>query len=318
MTEIGYKLSSEEHAAPDLVRHARRAEDAGFSFAVISDHFHPWVDRQGESPFVWSVLGAIAQATESISIGTAVTCPTIRMHPGLVAQAAATVATLLPGRFFLGLGTGENLNEHIFGQRWPSVSERRAMLEEAISVIRKLWEGAMTKELGTYYKVVDAKLYSVPDEPPPVYIAGSGERSAEMAGRLGDGFIGLQPDPSLIAAFIRAGGEQKPRYAEVHVCWAEDEGGARRTATEWWPNVVTPGELVAELPLPRHFEQDATRTDESAIAQAVVCGPDPEAHIARIREYENAGYDHVWVHQIGPDQRGFFRFYEQHVLPKLG
>jgi coenzyme F420-dependent glucose-6-phosphate dehydrogenase len=318
VTAIGYKLSSEEHAAPDLVRYARRAEDAGFAFAVISDHFHPWVDRQGQSPFAWSVLGAIAQATESLPIGTAVTCPMIRMHPGLVAQAAATVATLLPGRFFLGLGTGENLNEHIFGHRWPSVAERRAMLEEAVWIIRKLWEGTMTKESGTYYEVVDAKLFSLPDEPPPVYLAGSGERSAEMAGRLGDGFIGLQPDPALIAAFDRAGGAGKPHYAEVQVCWAEDEGEARRTATDWWPNAVTPGELVAELPLPRHFEQDATRTDESDIAKAVVCGSDPEAHIARIREYERAGYDHVWVHQIGPDQQGFFRFYEQQVLPKVG
>lgn len=158
------------------------------------------------------------------------------------------------------------------------------MLEEAIWIIRKLWEGTMTRESGTYYEVVDAKLYSLPDEPPPVLIAGSGERSAEMAGRLGDGFIGLQPDPSLIAAFDRAGGAGKPHYAEVQVCWAEDERAARRTATDWWPNAVTPGELVAELPLPRHFEQDATRTDESDIAKAVVCGPDPEAHIARIRD----------------------------------
>ena len=318
MTEIGYKLSSEEHSAPDLVRYARRAEDAGFAFAAISDHFHPWVDRQGESPFVWAVLGAIAQATEAMPIGTAVTCPMIRMHPGLVAQAAATAATLLPGRFFLGLGTGENLNEHIFGDRWPSVAERRAMLEEAIFIIRRLWEGKMTKESGTYYEVVDARLYSLPDEPPPVYVAGSGKRSAELAGHLGDGFIGLQPDPSIIAAFDRAASSPKPHYAEVQVCWAEDEAAARRTATEWWPNAGTPGELVAELPLPRHFEQDATRTSEDDIAKAVVCGPDPEAHLARIREYADAGYDHVWVHQIGPDQQGFFRFYEQQVLPKLG
>jgi G6PDH family F420-dependent oxidoreductase len=192
------------------------------------------------------------------------------------------------------------------------------MLEEAIQVIRMLWEGTMTRMSGTYYRVVDAKLYSLPDEPPPVIIAASGERAAEMAGRLGDGFIGLQPDPSLIAAFDGAGGAHKPRYAEVQVCWGEDEEGARRTATEWWPNVATPGELVAELALPRHFEQDAMRTDEHDVAKLVVCGPDPEAHIARVRQYEHAGYDHVWIHQIGPDQGGFFRFYEQQVLSKLG
>jgi coenzyme F420-dependent glucose-6-phosphate dehydrogenase len=292
MTDIGYKLSSEEHSAPDLVRYARRAEETGFAFAAISDHFHPWVGRQGQSPFAWSVLGAIAQA--------------------------ATAAPLLPDRFFLGLGTGENLNEHILGDRWPSVAERRAMLEEAILIIRRLWEGKMTKELGPYFTIVDARLYSLPAEPPPLYVAASGERSAEMAGRLGDGLIGLQPDPSLIAAFDRAAGSGKPHYAEVQVCWALDDDGARRTATEWWPNAATPGELVADLPLPRHFEQDASRTSEGDIARAVVCGPDPDAHIARIREYADAGYDHVVVHQIGPDQEGFFGFYEQQVLPKLG
>ena len=243
MTEIGYKLSCEEHSAPDLVRHAPSG-GTGFAFAAISDHFHPWVDRQGQSPFVWSVLGAIAQATEAIPVGTMVTCPIIRVHPGLVAAAAATAATL-PGPLLPRPRNGENLNEHILGDRWPSVAERRAMLEEAILIIRRLWEGKTINNERTSRSSTPGCTPS--SEPPPVYVAGSGE-PAEMAGRLGDGFIGLQPDPTLIAAFDRAAGADKPHYAEVQVCWAEDERGARRTATEWWPNAVTPGELVAELP----------------------------------------------------------------------
>ena len=165
---LGYALSCEEHGPNDLVRYARAAEEAGFEFAMISDHFHPWIERQGHSPFVWSVLGAIAATTERLRIGTGVTCPLIRIHPAIVAQAAATMETLMPGRFMLGLGTGENLNEHITGDRWPSATERRAMLEEAIEVIRDLWRGELTDHHGEHYRVVDAKLYTLPDELPPI------------------------------------------------------------------------------------------------------------------------------------------------------
>jgi coenzyme F420-dependent glucose-6-phosphate dehydrogenase len=317
VAEFGYKLSSEEHAAPDLVRYAARAEQAGFAYAILSDHFHPWVDRQGESPFAWTVLGGVAHATARIAVGTGVTCPTMRMHPALVAQASATVATLMPGRFFLGLGSGENLNEHIYGDRWPDVAERQAMLEEAIGVIRELWEGRATTHRGRYFTVVDARVYSKPPEPPRIVVAGSGRRAAELAGRVGDGFVGLAPDRSLLEAFDAAGGAGKPRYTEVHVCWDSDEGRARKTALEWWPNVATPGELVAELPLPRHFEQDAQRTSEDDVAASIACGPDPQAHVEAITPYLEAGYDHVSIHQVGPDQDGFFDFYATEVLPRL-
>jgi coenzyme F420-dependent glucose-6-phosphate dehydrogenase len=317
MLELGFKLSAEEHPAPDLVRYARLGEEAGFTFAALSDHFHPWTSRQGQSPFAWAVLGGVAEATERLRVGTAVTCPTIRTHPAVVAHAAATVATMLPGRFFLGLGTGENLNEHVLGDRWPTPETRREMLDEAVQVIRGLWRGELFDHHGRFYTVEGARLYSRPDEPPPILIAGSGTVAAELAGRIGDGFIGVAPDRELLQAFERGGGAGKPKYAEIDVCWAPGEAEARQTALEIWPNTSIPGELAAELPLPRHFEQAAKMVSQDDVGEKVVCGPDAERHLARIREYAQAGYDHVWIHQVGPDQEGFFEFYGQEVLPKI-
>ena len=219
MTAVGYALSSEEHSAIDLVRHARRAEEAGFSFAVISDHYHPWIDRQGQSPFVWGVLGAIAQATETLRVGTGVTCPTVRIHPAIIAQASATAASLMPGRFFLGLGTGERLNEHILGAPWPAWDVRAEMLAEAVGVIRRLWEGAMTSHRGRHYTVDAARIYSLPDQLPPIYLAAGGTKAAREAAQLGDGIIGTGPDHSIIDAFGDAGGTG-PRIGQVTVSWA--------------------------------------------------------------------------------------------------
>ena len=315
--ELGYALSSEEHPPNDLVRNARRAEDAGFTFALISDHFHPWVDAQGHSPFVWSVIGGIAQATERLRLGTGVTCPTIRMHPAIVAHAAATSACMMPGRFFLGVGAGENLNEHIVGEHWPAPDERLAMLEEAIDVIRTLWEGGYQTYRGMYYTVEKARLYTLPDEPPPIAVAAGAPLSARLAGELGDAFVGVAPDAELIRRFEQAGGEGKPRYGQVTVCWAESEEEAKRTAYEVWPNAGIAGDLPWELPLPMHFEQAATMITADDVAETVVCGPDPERHLEEIRKYRDAGYDHVYVHQVGRDQEGFFRFYEREILPKL-
>jgi coenzyme F420-dependent glucose-6-phosphate dehydrogenase len=317
MAAIGYTLSSEENGARELVAHAVRAEEVGFSFAVISDHFHPWVDRQGESPFVWGVLGAIAEATEELPLATGVTCPTTRMHPAIVAQAAATAASLLPGRFSLGVGSGENLNEHILGDRWPAVRERQDRLAEAIEVIRLLWEGGLKTHRGRHYTVENARIYSLPDELPPILVAVGGMRSAELAAQAGDGLVGTSPVAETIERFHERGGEGKPAYGQIQVCWAESEEEGRRTALEWWPNGAVSGNLFLELPLPGHFEEAAELVDEDDIAESVVCGPDPERHVEAIREYIDAGYDHVYLHQIGPDQEGFFEFYEREVLPQL-
>jgi coenzyme F420-dependent glucose-6-phosphate dehydrogenase len=314
VAEIGYTLSSEEHPAPDLVRYANRAEQAGFSFAIASDHFHPWVDRQGQSPFVWSLLGAAAEATDEIGLGTGVTCPTVRIHPAIVAHAAATVTTLAPGRFFLGVGSGEKLNEHILGDRWPEVDVRQEMLAEAIEVIRLLWQGGLQSHHGKHYTVENARIYSLPDEPPPIMVASAGEKATKLAAEQGDGLIGLVPDSEMIEQFEEAGGKEKPRYGQVHVCWAESEEEARRTAHEWWPNTGLPGNLFVELPLPSHFEEAAELVTEETVAESVVCGPDPERHIEAIQEFVDAGYTHVYLHQVGPDQDGFFDFYESEVL----
>jgi coenzyme F420-dependent glucose-6-phosphate dehydrogenase len=317
MFALGYALSSEEHAPNDLVRYARLAEEAGFTFALISDHYHPWIDRQGQSPFVWSVIGGIAQVTQRLMLGTGVTCPTMRIHPGIIAQAAATSAVMMPGRFFLGVGTGENLNEHILGDRWPAHDLRQAMLEEAIEIIRMLWRGETLTYRGSYYTVENARIYTLPERPPPLLMAASGPRAAEGAGRIADGLIATTPEADLLKRFEASGGSGKPSYGQLTVCWAQDEASARRIAREYWPTAASKGELTQELPTPAHFEQAAKMVREDDVAQVIICGPDPERHIAGVKEFIDAGFDHVYVHQIGPDQEGFFRFYAQEVLPKL-
>ena len=316
MLEIGYALSSEEHRPGDLVRYGAAAEASGFRFALISDHFHPWTDNQGQSPFVWSVLGGIAQATDHLRVGTGVTCPTFRIHPALVAHAAATVADMMPGRFFLGVGSGENLNEHILGDNWPPVGVRLRMLEEAVAIIRELFTGDLVTHDGDYYTLHTARLYTLPEQLPPIMVAASGPMAGEVAGRIGDGLISTAPDSELIDVFRRSGG-QGPRYGMIHVCWGPDEGEAVKTAHRQWVNAAIGGELGQELPLPAHFEQAAKTVRPEDVAELVVCGPDPERHRAQIRQYADAGFDHIYVHQIGPDQEGFFRFYADEVLPKL-
>jgi coenzyme F420-dependent glucose-6-phosphate dehydrogenase len=317
MTEIGYTLSSEENDSSALVAQATRAEEVGFAFASISDHFHPWIDRQGQSPFVWSVLGAISQRTERLRLITGVTCPTTRIHPAIVAHAAATAATLLPGRFSLGLGSGENLNEHILGDRWPPIPQRQERLEEAIEVIRLLWQGGLRSHRGRHFTVENARLYTLPEQPPPILVAVAGKRSTELAARAADGLVGTAPAAETVERFRAGGGDRKPTYGQVHVCWAESEAEARKTALEWWPNAAFKGSHFLELPLPSHFEEAAATVDEDDVAASVVCGPDPQRHVDAIAAYTDAGYDHVYVHQVGPDQAGFFDFYEREVLPRL-
>jgi G6PDH family F420-dependent oxidoreductase len=317
MAEIGYKLSSEEHRPNDLVRYAAMAEDAGFSFALISDHYHPWIDKQGQSPFVWCVIGGVAHATGRLRLGTGVTCPTVRMHPAIVAHAAATAAAMMEGRFFFGVGTGENLNEHVVGQGWPETEVRQERLREAIEVIRLLWRGGYQSHHGRYYTMENARLYTLPETLPPLMIAAGGPKSAEMAARLGDGLVGTSPDKEMLSRFDAAGGRGKPKVAEVTVCWAADERAARRTAHEWWPTVAMESALSWELSLPKHFQDVATLVTEDAVAETITCGPDVDRHVQAIQKYADAGYDHVCVHQVGPDQTGFLRFYERDVLPRL-
>ena len=317
MTEWGYALSCEEHAPNDLVRNARLAEEAGFTFALISDHFHPWTDSQGHSAFVWSVIGGIAQATERLRLGTGVTCPTIRIHPAIIAHAAATAAVMMEGRFFLGVGTGENLNEHILGDAWPAPDKRLEMLEESIEVMRLLWEGGYKTHRGKHYTVEQARIYTKPDEPVPIAVAAAKPEAAKLAGRHGDAFINTSPEKEPIELFEQHGGKGKPKYGQLTVCWAASEDEAKKTVHRIWPNAGLGGELSYELPLPRHFEQAAQNVSEEDIGEALPCGPDAERYLEQIREYEQAGYSHIYFHQIGPDQEGFMRFWKEQLEPKL-
>jgi len=314
--KIGYALSSEEHSPVDLVRFAQRAEAIGFEFALISDHFHPWVDKQGHSAMVWCTIGAIAQATSRLRLGTGVTCPIRRIHPAIVAQAAATAATLMPGRFFLGVGAGENLNEHIFGDYWPSPDERQEMLEEAIDVIRLLWEGGYQTHRGKHYRVENARIYSRPDELPPIAVAAGGPQAARLAAEKGDALISTAPDEELVKAYREAGGNG-PIYGQLTVCFDKDEARAIKTALEVWPNAGLGGELSYELPLPRHFEQAAEVLTEEDVAESVVCGADVDRYLEKITEFEDAGFDHVYLHQVGRDQESFFQFAQRELLVKV-
>jgi len=313
--EIGYALSAEEHRPLALVEHAVRAETAGMRFALVSDHFHPWIDRQGQAPFVWGVLGAIAVRTERLRVGTGVTCPIIRMHPAIVAQAAATAAALMPGRFFLGVGTGENLNEHVLGDRWPPAETRRAMLTEAVGVMRGLWRGELLSHHGEHFTVEGARIYTLPPEPIEVMVAAGGAEGARLAGEIGDGLVATRPDRALVDAFAESGGGSMPRFGQLTVCVADSEEQAVATAHEWWPNAGLRGPLGQELPLPSHFEAAVEMVSEHDIAEAVVCGPDPARHLEAIEQFRDAGFTHVYIHQVGPDQEALFRLYEREISP---
>lgn len=313
---LGYTLSSEEQRPNALVDQAVRAEHAGFDFCLVSDHFHPWTDRQGQSPFVWAVVGGVARSTARIQLGTGVTCP-MRVHPAIVAQAAATAGSMMEGRFFLGLGSGENLNEHVTGAHWPPVSVRQEMLGEAVDVIRGLWKGSRFTHRGAHYTVEDARIYTLPEKPVPIMMAAAGKQAARLAGEKGDGLIAVTPKAELVQAYVDGGGHGGPRFGQLHVCWAPSEEAARRTAYQWWPNAVIGGGLASDLRLPADFEQIALLISEEDVAREVPCGPDPERYVAAIRRYTDTGFDNVYLHQIGPDQEGFFTFFERELLPRL-
>lgn len=316
MTTVGYFLSSEEHGPRFLLDTARQAEEAGFRSVFISDHFHPWTNNQGESPFVWSVIGAIASATR-LQVMTGVTCPTMRIHPAVLAQAAATSQILLEGRFRFGVGSGEALNEQILGDRWPPADVRLEMLEEAIEVIRQMWRGDVVNHHGKHYTVERARLFSRPDAAPPILVSGFGDKSVALAARVGDGFVTTSPDADAIRSYREQGGKG-PVVAAVKACWGADEDKARSLAFDLWPTTGVPGELSQELPTPEHFEQAAQNVTEDMVAEKIPCGPDPERHMAALREYLEAGVDELFVNQIGEDQAGYLNFFNSELKPRLG
>jgi G6PDH family F420-dependent oxidoreductase len=310
--EIGYWLSSEEHPPKELVENAVYAEEAGFEHVLISDHIHPWVDAQGHSPFVWGLIGAIGNATGRIRLGTAVTCPLIRVHPAIVAHAAATAQALMDGRFFLGVGTGENLNEHVLGGRWPRADERLEMLEEAVEIIRRLLGGDYETYRGKHYTVEQLKLYDAPSDPPPIVVAAAAENAAELAAAKGDGTMNTTPDADLVKKYKKAGGKE-PIYGKVTGCFAPDAETARKIALERQPNVAMGGSLSQELALPRDFEAVAELVRPDDLEGSLVLGSDPTMWRERIDEYERAGFTHVCLHDVGTTQAEFIDFAKQFV-----
>lgn len=316
MAKIGYFLSCEQYTPAELIDQARRAEDAGFDALWISDHFHPWNDEQGQSAFVWGVLGALSQVT-SLPVTTAVTCPLIRMHPAIVAQAAATAAVQLNGKFVLGVGTGEALNELVLGDQWPAPAVRLDMLEEAIEVIRHLHTGKKISHRGQYYDVEEARIYTMPDQPIPIYVSAFGPRAVELAARVGDGYCTTMPDRELITKFRQDGGGDKPVQAGTKVSWDRDADKALDVAHRLWANEELPGRLAQTLPTPMDFEDAMTLVPKEKVAESITCGSDPDAHAAQVRQYLDAGADEVYVQQVGPDVDGFFTAWREDVLPQL-
>ncbi|QIK74763.1 TIGR03557 family F420-dependent LLM class oxidoreductase [Nocardioides piscis] len=314
-TRFGYFLSSEEYTPAQLVEQAKLAQEAGFEALWISDHFHPWNDEQGQSPFVWSVIGAIAEATD-LPVTTAVTCPTYRIHPAVIAQAAATSAVMLEGRFTLGLGSGEALNEHILGQAWPTAQKRLDMLEEAVDVIRQLFTGEVVRHEGRYYTVDTARIYTLPDEPPPIYISGFGPHATDLAARIGDGYVTTSPDTELLERF-RKGSGGKPAQIGQKVSWAATRDEGVDIAHRLWANSGLPGELAQVLPSPQHFEQASELVTKEMTADSVPCGSDVETHVEGLRAAVEAGFDEVYVANMGPNYAEMITTYGAEVLPAL-
>jgi G6PDH family F420-dependent oxidoreductase len=318
MTEWGYTMMGEQSSPRDLVEDVVLAEKAGFDFAVISDHYFPWLDEMGHSPYTWSVLGAAAWATERISLMTYVTCPTFRYHPAVVAQKAATVQLLSRGRFTLGLGSGENLNEHVVGQPWPAADIRQERLTEAVEIIRALFAGGYVNHRGRYFDVESAKLWDLPDTPPPIGIAVSGKQSCDIAGRLGDVMIAVEPDAELGKMFDAAGGAGKPRVGQIPVSYGTDREKAIERAHAMFRWFGGGWKVNAELPGPAGFDAASSFVRPEDVAEQIPCGDDVAEFVEKIRPFVDAGFSHVALVQIGGDQQApFIDWARDTLLPRL-
>ncbi|WP_190191141.1 LLM class F420-dependent oxidoreductase [Streptomyces minutiscleroticus] len=318
MAQIGYTMMTEQAGPRELVEHVVAAERAGFDFSVTSDHYFPWLDEQGHAPYAWSVLGAAAQATSTIPLMTYVTCPTVRYHPAVVAQKAATVQLLSQGRFRLGLGSGERLNEHVVGEGWPAAHVRQEMLVEAVEIIRDLFSGKSVNHHGAHFDVENAKLYDLPEQAPPIGIAVSGPSSCEIAGRLADLVIATEPRSELIEAFERHGGAGKPRVGQIPVCYDPDRDAAIARAHEQFRWFAGGWPVNAELPNPEGFAAATRFVRPEDVAESIPCGDDVETFVEAVRPYAEAGFTEIALVQVGGDHQLPFIEWAQHkLLPEL-
>jgi G6PDH family F420-dependent oxidoreductase len=318
MTQFGYTMMCEQSGPKDLVTDVKAAEDAGFDFAVISDHYSPWLDSMGHSPYAWAVLGAAAQITERIELMTYVTCPTVRYHPAVVAQKAATLSLLSDGRFTLGLGAGENLNEHVVGGAWPPANTRHAMLAEALEIITKLFAGGYVEYRGRYFEVDSAKLWDRPETAPPIGVAVSGPQSCDLAGKYADLMIAVEPDAELGALFDGAGGSGKPRVGQIPVSYDVDRDTAVKRAHELFRWFGGGWKVNAELPGTSAFDAASRYVRPDDVAASIPCGSDVEEFVDAIRAFPDAGFSHVALVQIGGDQQNsFIAWAEEELLPAL-
>jgi len=315
MPQFGYTLFSEINGPKELVRQAQQAEDAQFDFAVISDHFHPWLSSHTDSPFAWSVLGAVADRTKNMKLATLVTCPMIRYHPAIIAQAAATIQIMSDGRFTLALGSGENLNEHVVGRGWPAVDVRHEMLAESVEAIRALWNGGYVTYRGKHITVEDARIFSVPDETPGLAVAVSGEQSIELAVEHSTDMVAVDPDADLIERYMKTGGKGH-RIGQVALSYDKDEGKAREFAMRFKFG-VSGWKVMAELPSPVNFDAATENVTFDEVSDGVATGPDPQVHIEAIKEFVDAGFDEVCVVQVGDDKEGFMQFWADELAPEL-
>ncbi len=322
MTRFGYTMMCEQAPPDQLVRDVVRAEAAGFQFSVISDHYQPWLAEQGHSGYAWSILGAAAQATSTIGLMTYVTCPTIRYHPAVVAQKAATVQILSGNRFRLGLGAGENLNEHVVGRGWPAVGVRHEMLSEAVDLIAALFDtgpgDGRVNYRGRHFEVEQAKLWDLPSERVPIGIAVSGESSCALAGHKADIMIAVEPETELVQMFDRAGGDGKPKVGQVALAYDADRDAAIARAHEQFRWFGLGWKVNADLPNPEGFDAATQFVTPGQVADALSCGPDVEEHVAAIKPFVDAGFDEVALVQIGAEhQDPFFEWAERELLPAL-
>jgi coenzyme F420-dependent glucose-6-phosphate dehydrogenase len=327
MLKLGWKAGTEQYPPTELLDYAVAAEQAAFDSIDASDHFHPWSEG-GQASFVWSWLGGAAARTSRIELGTGVTCPILRYHPAVVAQAAATMGVFAPGRFYLGVGTGEALNEYAATGQWPDYEIRQQQMVEAVQLIRALWSGESVSHHGQYYQTRQARLYTRPSKPIPIYISSMVPNSARLAGEIGDGLItvgGKEPDlyRQILQNFedgAREAGKdpsKMPRMIELAVSYGADEDQAIKYRKEFWAGTFVPALFTERIYTPKLSAENGKVVGSDTIRQAVCLSADPAEHVRMARRYIELGFDHLIFHSAGPDQRAFIEGYGRDVLPKL-